>query len=631
SISLQLAGTNKLIKAGTATLTLSASNSYSGGTLLSAGNVKVAVTNANSVFGLGDVTVASGVQIWDNVASASGRVWNNNLTIAGDGGSGAGAGANTGVIYLNSGVDLVLNGTLTLSDDSRLTAANSVNVGYVLNGDVNLDAYTLTLRGGSTSLQTDWAINGDVSGAGGGGLAWNAGNPNSMLTLSGSNTYSGLTTNNAILSITSTNALPGWDTAGRYSISGAGTLAVGNDVDDSSILTILGTGNLAANAKIGFYTAAGDRNCPLNLSDTGAGALGVTKVANNTLTLSGLNTYTGVTKVNGGVLLIPATTALPGWDTDGRYSVASGATLAVANAVSDADIATILATTNFVSGARIGFDTTAGNRTYPNILANTSAGSLGVQKLGNNTLTLAAVNTYSGATVVSGGVLTVNGSTAGGSVAVSSNATLSGYGLIKGAVTIQGGGTLSLGSSIGVLTISNGLTLQANSATVMKLAKGSSPANDQVGGIRTLTYGGTLTVTTNVGMAALAAGDSFQLFQATNFVGSFQATNLPALAAGLVWDTSTLSNGVLSVVASSVTVPPPAVLTSATRSGNNLVLVWNGGTNSSGTLLTATNVAQSLATWTPVWTNAVGADGLSTNTLPINLGEPKRFYLLSIP
>jgi hypothetical protein len=62
-----------------------------------------------------------------------------------------------------------------------------------------------------------------------------------------------------------------------------------------------------------------------------------------------------------------------------------------------------------------------------------------------------------------------------------------------------------------------------------------------------------------------------------------------------------------------------------------MIMVWSGGTNSTCKLLSATDITQAKATWTPVATNSVGANGLSTNTITINAGEGKRFYLLSLP
>ncbi|HMP84587.1 MAG TPA: di-heme oxidoredictase family protein, partial [Verrucomicrobiota bacterium] len=80
--------------------------------------------------------------------------------------------------------------------------------------------------------------------------------------------------------------------------------------------------------------------------------------------------------------------------------------------------------------------------------------------------------------------------------------------------------------------------------------------------------------------------------------------------------------------------PPPIPATivpgSMVASGSNLSFVWQGGTNTISVLLTATNVGLD-ATWTPMATNVFGADGLSTNNLPINPDEPRRFYGMSEP
>ena len=73
-----------------------------------------------------------------------------------------------------------------------------------------------------------------------------------------------------------------------------------------------------------------------------------------------------------------------------------------------------------------------------------------------------------------------------------------------------------------------------------------------------LTYAGTLAVT-NLGADALAANDSFTLFSAPSYAGSFTSLNLPVLPSGLFWNIGNLStNGTISVTT------------------NNLS-VWNGG------------------------------------------------------
>jgi hypothetical protein len=107
----------------------------------------------------------------------------------------------------------------------------------------------------------------------------------------------------------------------------------------------------------------------------------------------------------------------------------------------------------------------------------------------------------------------------------------------------------------------------------------------------------------------------------------------PANAVGLV-DVVVRDTDGLSITApfTYVPPPPPAMLVSmGLPSGSDINLVWLGGTNSSCTLRTATNVAQPRSTWTPVATNVVGANGLSTNRIVITPGEPQRFYRLSIP
>ena len=78
---------------------------------------------------------------------------------------------------------------------------------------------------------------------------------------------------------------------------------------------------------------------------------------------------------------------------------------------------------------------------------------------GPGRLTLAAENTYTGATIVSGGTLLVNGSLAAASAVTVDGGTLGGDGTIGGAVTVVDGGLLAPGVSSGTLTL-GGLTLE---------------------------------------------------------------------------------------------------------------------------------------------------------------------------
>jgi autotransporter-associated beta strand protein len=204
-------------------------------------------------------------------------------------------------------------------------------------------------------------------------------------------------------------------------------------------------------------------------------------------------------------------------------------------------------------------------QTDPN-LGGTPDGGLTLSGTGTLRLTN-AVNTYTGPTIVNAGTLMVNGTLAGaGAVTVGTNATLDGNGTIGGATTVQSGGTIQPGlggTDTSTLTINNNLTLAGNAVFTL------NGGNAQITGLGTVAYGGTLTVT-NMGSAP-ALSNSFTLFRASAYTGYFTATNLPALASGLVW-LWTPANGTLSVVSAA----PPTTPTNITFtvSGGTLNLAW---------------------------------------------------------
>lgn len=156
-----------------------------------------------------------------------------------------------------------------------------------------------------------------------------------------------------------------------------------------------------------------------------------------------------------------------------------------------------------------------------------------------------------------------------------------------------------------------------------------------------LTTGGTVVTITGSNFLAGAtvkfganAGTAVFLTDSTSITATTPAAG-PGPVNVVVENTNSISgtnlNGFTYVL------PPPAPPTPATivpgsmvASGSNLSFIWQGGTNTISILLTATNVGPE-AIWTPLATNVFGADGLSTNSLPINPGEAKRFYGLSEP
>jgi autotransporter-associated beta strand protein len=253
------------------------------------------------------------------------------------------------------------------------------------------------------------------------------------------------------------------------------------------------------------------------------------------------------------------------------------------------------------------------------------AGTSGLIKQGTNTLTLGETNTYSGITTIAGGTLLVNGKNNGtGSVMVSTTATLGGAGTIVGPVTIQSGGVFAPGAGTSAagttLILSNNLGLASGSFTTMKVQTGN--IKDRAVSSGTITYGGTLTVT-NVG-ASLVAGDTFKLFTAAIYSGSFSSVNLPTLGSGLLWNNTLTSNGTLAVIA--IVAPTVTNLSPSSVQGTSATL--NGQVLSTGNATPTVTLYYGTADGganPSAWNNSVAlglqagnfnysATGLSTNT-----------------
>jgi autotransporter-associated beta strand protein len=275
------------------------------------------------------------------------------------------------------------------------------------------------------------------------------------------------------------------------------------------------------------------------------------------------------------------------------------------------------------------------------------AGSL--VKAGPGPLRLYGTNAYAGDTVVKSGTVQLLNSgsldqssqvrieAAGeldasgrnnGSLTLAPGQTLTGNGVLRGNVIVGSGARLVPGISIGTLSFSNALTLLPGSLTVVELMR--SPAtNDQIRVAGPLIYGGSLEVV-NLGANALAAGDSFQLFNAASYSGGFANVSPPIPGPGLLWDTSALdTNGTLRIVAGNLPRMDRLQLV-----GNTVIISGTGGTlglaGGSYFILKTVDLSVPIAQWARIATNQFDFGGGFHFT---NLVAPTgaAFYLLQLP
>jgi fibronectin-binding autotransporter adhesin len=264
---------------------------------------------------------------------------------------------------------------------------------------------------------------------------------------------------------------------------------------------------------------------------SGAGGITVANTPTAKVRLVSNNTYTGPTTISSGILMIGQ--GNPGEPGSITSSVVNNSGSLVFNRVEDL--------------------TYAGAISGPGTMEQQAAGKL----------VLTGTHNYTGATTVTAGTLLVNG-VMGSTAVTATGGTLGGNGLIQGPVTIQPAGRLAPGTGIGALTVSNSLSLSG--FTVMEL-NAAAGTNDLVRGLTSVTYGGTLMLANLAG--AIAASNTFKLFDANSYSGAFAALTPAIPRQGLAWNTNTLAtDGTLRVVSTA-----PVTITN-TVSGSLLILSW---------------------------------------------------------
>ena len=454
---------------------------------------------------------------------------------------------------------------------------------------------------------------------------------------------------------------------GPVVINGTNLLSIENSGVDMSAASQNLTLNcpLALNGASAWNVAAG-RVVTANSSISGAGSLA--KSGLGVVILSGENTYAGGTSIatSFGVtsaLVVSNSRALgtgsvsigSGGNTDGsRLELAGGITITnVLNSWASRNVATPnllnISGTNTVnsniSGGGGGIQSTLQSASGSLVMLGTVAtrqlnlqgggnGELrGRVNIGTNSLikngsgiwTLTATNTYTGVTTINGGTLLINGRNDGSNaVNVNTGGALGGRGSLSGPVIIAVGGQLAPGTGIGVLTVSNTLTLSESSMTLVELNKSAS-TNDSVQGLSLVNYGGTLQVTNLAG--TLATGDAFKLFYADGYAGAFASMDPSIPGAGLRWNTNTLAiDGTLRV-----TNAPLTRIDQITMQNGSLVLsITNGTPGLAAYVQSATNLLGP-ANWTRVSTNVFDSRGNLLWTNLINSSVPAIFFRIESP
>jgi len=499
------------------TLFVFSSNNYGGRTLIVAGKLQAKSVTALSPFSA--FTVNSGATLDLNgfnnrigSLSGAGTVSNSNSTRAAlTVGNGNTKTTFSGVLEDGAGVLQLIKsgtGTLTLTGNNIYTGGTTISAGTLQLGN---DGTSGSIAGNVTDNGTlafnrsdPVAFAGVISGA---GNVVKLG-PNT-LTLTEDNTYTGSTT-----------------------IS-AGTLQLGNGGTAGSIV-----GNVTDNGTLAF-----DRSNPVTFDGVISGAGNVVKLGPNTLTLTGINTYTGGTTVSAGTLQAGA---LNGFSPNSAFTVNSILDLNGFNntigSLSGTGTGIVLNNGPTIATLTVGNDNTT--TTFGGVLEN-GTGGLQLVKSGTGTLTLTGDNTIEGATINGGTLQLGNGGTTGsfagdiannGTLSFNRSDTLTFGGEISGAgnVTQIGTGTTIL---TGTNTYTGGTTINAGTLQLGNGGMtGSITGNVANNGTLTFDRSGTLTFPGNIS----SVGSVFQIGNGTTILtGNNTYTGGTTISAGTLQAGST--------------------------------------------------------------------------------------------
>ncbi|MGD0381976.1 MAG: autotransporter-associated beta strand repeat-containing protein [Thermoguttaceae bacterium] len=418
-----------LTKSGTGTLTLCGNNTYTGNTAITAGKVMLGATPAglsegriDTYFDTVNSNPAASIQLGTRMA-------NTNWTDA------AKTYVYTGYIN-NSGSTSATWYFAENYDDAVCLYIDGVQVLYDTQWNVQTSG-TYTLTPGLHSFELRLGGNGIPNGPNGTGV--NGTGLGVAYSTNGGATYLALTDpgDGSLFRLSNTSG-GSMSPASTVVMSSSTTLdlnnystTVGGLADATGTITghrvLLGTASLT--------TGGNDSSNSFSGVISGTGAL--TKIGTGVQALTGSNTYSGGTFLNGGYLSVLSYANLGG--TSIAALTFNGGGLQFRNSTFDPTTRSIT-----INSGGASFDTNGYTVNFNNALSGTG----GITKAGSGTLVYKAVNSYSGNTAITAGTLktqitnAIPGGSGNGNVSISYGATLDLYGYAQTINGLSGLGTV---------------------------------------------------------------------------------------------------------------------------------------------------------------------------------------------